>query len=101
MELTWIGHSCFRLRGKDATLITDPFAQSAGYSLGRVTADVITVSNSHPHHATTAEIGGEPTILDGPGEYEVHGITITGVRTPPSKTATDGVKNTAYIVSID
>lgn len=99
MELSWIGHSCFRLRGREATVITDPCARSAGYSLGRVSAELVTVSNGHPHHSAVGEVGGEPTVLDGPGEYEVHGVLVTGVRTTPAKAAVP--RNTAYIITID
>ncbi len=99
MELTWIGHSCFRLRGKDASLITDPCAPSAGYPLNRVSADIVTISNDHPHHSAASEVTGDPTVLDGPGEYEVRGVTVTGVRTP--KPNAEAPRNTAYIVTID
>jgi len=81
MELTWLGHSCFRLRGKDATLITDPPAPSTGYALGRITADIVTLSHDHPGHSYVKGIGGEPRVVDGPGEYEIQQILISGVRT--------------------
>ncbi|MPZ14532.1 MAG: lactamase [Chloroflexi bacterium] len=101
MEITWIGHSCFRLRGREASVLTDPCARSSGYSLARVSADLVTVSNTHPHHSAVAEVGGSPTILDGPGEYEVHGVLVTGVRTTPLKAGSDVARNTAYIIGID
>lgn len=101
MELHWIGHSCFRLRGRDATVITDPCAPSSGYSMGRTTADLITVSNSHPHHNAAGEVSGEPMVLDGPGEYEVHGVFVTGVRTSPSKSTSEHLRNIAYIIKVD
>jgi L-ascorbate metabolism protein UlaG (beta-lactamase superfamily) len=66
-----------------------------------LTADVVTVSNDHPHHNAVGEIGGDPTVLDGPGEYEVRGIFINGVRTPRPKTHDDAARNTAYIMTID
>ena len=59
MELTWLGHSCFRLRGKDATLITDPPAPSTGYSLGRPTADIVTISHDHPGHNYVKAVSGD------------------------------------------
>src|SRR5436190_13827643 len=99
MELVWIGHSCFRLRGRDATVITDPCNKSSGYSLGRATADLVTISNSHPNHSFTEDVGGDPAVLDGPGEYEVQGVIVTGVRTNPSKSAAE--RNTAYIIDVD
>lgn len=101
VELVWIGHSCFRLRGRDAAVITDPCPRSAGYSVARASADLITVSNGHPHHSAVAEVAGEPTVLDGPGEYEVHGVLVTGVRTTPPRAPAEAVRNTAYIISID
>src|SRR5207244_11432988 len=74
MELVWIGRSCFRLRGRDATVITDPCNKSSGYNLGRATADLVTISNGHPHHNAAEEVAGEPPVLDGPGESEVSGL---------------------------
>ena len=26
MEISWLGHSCFKIKGKQATVITDPFS---------------------------------------------------------------------------
>ena len=99
MELVWIGHSCFRLRGRDATVITDPCNKSSGYSLGRATADLVTISNTHPNHSAATEVTGEPTVLDGPGEYEVKGVIVTGVRTNPPRSSAE--RNTAYIIDVD
>ena len=44
MEIVWLGHCCFRIRAKEATVVTDPCDKSTGYSLGRPTADLVTVS---------------------------------------------------------
>lgn len=101
MEITWLGHSCFRLRGRHASVVTDPYARSSGYVLGRVTADLVTLSNAHPHHSAAEEIGGQPVILDGPGEYEVKGIVVTGFRTDQLRRAANAVRNTAFIIEID
>jgi L-ascorbate metabolism protein UlaG (beta-lactamase superfamily) len=101
MELNWIGHSCFRLRGRDRTVITDPCARDSGYTLGRTTADLVTVSNFHPNHYAIGDVGGDPMILDGPGEYEVGGVFVTGVRTTRPETRTDAPHNTAYVIKVD
>ncbi|MBM2810220.1 MAG: Zn-dependent hydrolase of the beta-lactamase fold-like protein [Chloroflexi bacterium] len=100
MELYWHGHSCFRLKGKETTVLTDPCPRASGYALGRVTADLVTVSSTHPNHNAVDEVAGSPTIIDGPGEYEVKGVYVTGVRTVPSRAATD-MRNTAYIMILD
>lgn len=101
MEITWLGHSCFRLRGRNASVITDPFEASSGYSLGKAAADVVTVSNGHPHHNAAAAIEGDPIVLDGPGEYEVKGVVVTAFRTDAPKAQGTTTRNTAFVIEID
>ncbi|MSQ24063.1 MAG: lactamase [Chloroflexi bacterium] len=101
MEINWLGHSCFRLRGRNASLITDPYASSSGYALGTVSADIVTVSNSHPHHSASLDVGGRPIVLDGPGEYEVKGVVVTAFRTDLPRRTEDALRNTAFIIEID
>lgn len=101
MEVLWLGHSCFRLRGRRASVVTDPCARSSGYNLGRVTAELVTVSNSHPHHSAVGEVTGDPIVLDGAGEYEVAGVVVTGFRTDPPTKASAEARNIAYIIEID
>jgi L-ascorbate metabolism protein UlaG (beta-lactamase superfamily) len=102
MELTWLGHSCFRLRGKDATLITDPPSPTTGYALGRISADIVTVSHGHSGHNFVKGVGGEPRVIDGPGEYEVKQILISGVQTYHDAERGQRLgKNTAYLITMD
>ena len=102
MEITWLGHSCFKLKGKQATLITDPCSPELGYSLGKQTADVITVSHQHPGHSFIDVIGGNPRAVTGPGEYEIKNILIIGVATfhDNNRGSTRG-KNTIYLIEMD
>jgi L-ascorbate metabolism protein UlaG (beta-lactamase superfamily) len=82
MELTWYGHSCFRLRERGGpTIITDPYDDSIGYSLPRLRADIVTVSHDHGDHNHVRGVRGEPKVLTSPGEYEVRDIFITGIPT--------------------
>jgi L-ascorbate metabolism protein UlaG (beta-lactamase superfamily) len=85
MEITWFGHSCFRLRDRDATVVTDPFDKSLGYPLPRVRADIVTVSHDHPHHNYPNAVKGEFKIVNNPGEYEIKSVFITGIATYPSQ----------------
>jgi len=102
MEITWLGHSCFKLRGKQATVITDPYSPNLGYSLGKQTASIVTVSHQHPGHSFTDGIGGNPRLVTGPGEYEISNVLIIGVPTFHDKDrgSTRG-KNTVYLIEID
>lgn len=98
MEILWLGHSCFRLKGKGAALLTDPFDPSTGYNLGKPTAEVVTVSINLPDHNHVEGVAGEPMVIDGPGEYEVSGILITGIASPSGQ---QGVRNTVYVIEMD
>ena len=81
MEITWLGHSSLKLRTQDATLITDPYARSVGFAMGRHRADIVTISNDHPHHSHRAALDGTPRFIAGPGEYEIADFYITGMGT--------------------
>ena len=101
-DITWLGHAMFRLRGKDATIITDPFDRTLGLELPRPKADIVTISHDHPHHNAVATLKGEPHVLRGPGEYEIKGIFITGISTfADNKKGAERGRNTAYLIELD
>ncbi len=81
MEITWYGQSCFRLRDRLATVVTDPYGKDIGYSLPRIRADIVTVSHDHSDHNYVEGIKGDPKVLSGPGEYEVSDVFVTGIPT--------------------
>lgn len=102
MDITWLGHSCFRIKGSQAVIITDPFPPELGYTLGKQTADIITLSHQHPSHSYVQGIGGEPRIIRGPGEYEISGILIIGIATHhDTQRGQVRGKNTVYVMEID
>jgi len=102
IEITWLGHSCFKIKGKDATLLTDPYDETIGYSLGKPKANIVTSSHPHPGHSYTSGVGGAPRIVHAPGEYEISGVFITGISTfhDAEKGRTRG-KNTIYLIEMD
>ena len=102
MDITWLGHSCFRIRGSQAVVITDPYPPSLGYSLPKLTARIVTISHHHPGHCYVQGIGGEPRLVTGPGEYEISGIPIIGIATfhDANKGRKRG-KNTAYLMEVN
>lgn len=79
MDIAWIGHAAFRLRGRDAAVIMDPAPSSTGFRLNRPQADIVTVSNSDPGHSWLKGVGGNPICLDSPGEYEIKNVLVTGI----------------------
>jgi L-ascorbate metabolism protein UlaG (beta-lactamase superfamily) len=102
MEITWLGHSCFLIRGKEKTIITDPFHPDLGYRLGEPEADIVTVSHFHPGHSYIEGVANEPKQIKSPGEYEIGGTFITGVATfhDDKKGELKG-KNTIYVIEMD
>jgi L-ascorbate metabolism protein UlaG (beta-lactamase superfamily) len=115
MELTWYGRTCIRLKGKDAVVVADPYQSIVGPTGRGITGEIVTFShpddNRHPKAKgrLSRDRGSViPTsledafVLDGPGEYEVRHILLTGVRTyrDDQRGAQDG-RQTAFVVELD
>lgn len=104
-DIQYLGHSCFRLRGRDGIVLTDPFDRSVGVDIGKPNAHIVTVSHAHPDHANAAAVRPareKVFTIQGPGEYEVGGILISGVRTfHDKKQGADLGSNTVYVIHID
>jgi L-ascorbate metabolism protein UlaG (beta-lactamase superfamily) len=102
MEITWLGYSCFRLKGKQTTIVTDPFPPDLGYSLGKLTADIVTISHQHRGHSYIQGVGGEPKVLTGPGEYEINGVVTLGLQSyHDNESGAQKGKNTIFVFEID
>ncbi len=102
MEITWLGYSCFRLKGSQSTVITDPFPPELGYSLGKQTARIVTVSHQHPGHSYVQGIEDQPKVIASPGEYEIGNTLVIGMPTFHDKEGgrVRG-KNTVFVVEMD
>ena len=101
MDVTWLGHGCFRLRGRSAAVVTDPYPPAIGLKLQRLDADLVTISHDHENHNYTQAVR-EAYEIRGPGEYEVAGVAVIGV--PTYHDADMGAKhgrNTVYLIEID
>jgi L-ascorbate metabolism protein UlaG (beta-lactamase superfamily) len=102
MHITWYGHSCFRLRSRTGTVVTDPYGDELGYKLPRLRADIVTVSHDHPDHANVKAVSGKPKVIDGPGEYEIKGTFVIGIPTHyEGSSKQPGLRNTVYLIDLD
>jgi len=99
MEITWYGHSCFRLAERSmASVVTDPFdAKATGYEALKLKADIVTVSYDTPEYNYLDAVKGGPHPITGPGEYEIGGVFITGIQTNGTKYSEDELRNTLYV----
>jgi L-ascorbate metabolism protein UlaG (beta-lactamase superfamily) len=102
MEITWLGHSCFLIKGKEKTIITDPCHPDLGYRLGEPKADIATLSHFHPGHSYIEGVADDPKQIKSPGEYEIGGTFITGVASfHDDKKGELRGKNTIYVIEMD
>ena len=102
MEIVWLGHSCFRIRGKGATVVTDPFDKTLGYPVRKLNANIVTVSHDHPHHNFVEAVANSPRVISRPGEYEITNVFINGI--PSFHDAEQGAlrgKNTVYFIEME
>ena len=115
MELTWYGRTCMRIRGKDAVIVTDPFQSIVGPTGRGITGDIVTFS--HPDDRPLPRGKGKHSrdgrtllpsslddafVLDGPGEYEVKDVLITGVRTyRDDARGAEAGKQVAFVVEVE
>jgi L-ascorbate metabolism protein UlaG (beta-lactamase superfamily) len=115
MELAFYGRTCMRLRGRDAVVVTDPYQSIVGPTGRGITGDIVTLS--HPDDAPLARAKGrlsrdggthlpasleDAFVLDGPGEYEVKHVLVTGVGTfrDDEKGERNG-RQTAFSIELD
>ena len=117
MEITSYGGSCLRLKGREGVVAADAFTALVGPTGRGLTADIVTYS--HPDRQAALGLDGArphqrgegikvPTslssafLIDGPGEYEVHGVLISGVRTfrDEAKGSERGA-NTCFVYELD
>ena len=102
MEISWLGHSCFIIKGKETTIVTDPCHPDLGYPLNELKAYVVTISHFHPGHSYIEGVADNPKQIKGPGEYEIGGVFITGIASfhDAEKGKIRG-DNTIYIIEMD
>lgn len=103
MEITWYGHSCFRIveRGM-ASVVTDPYDHNVvGYAPLKLNAAIVTTSHDTPGHAYLPAVKGVKHVLNGAGEYEIGGVFITGINTNGQKSSAHKVKNTLFLLDFN
>lgn len=103
MDLTFLGHSSFRLKGKTGSVVIDPFdPQMVGLKFPKIDADIVTVSHAHTDHNKIDLVTNVKKVVEGPGEYEILGISIIGIQSfHDAKKGEERGKNTIFVYEID
>lgn len=103
VEVISLGHSSFKFIGKTISVICDPFHEEAvGLKFPRIEANVVTISHEHKDHNNEEGVRGEFICFDSPGEYEIKGAEIIGIKSfhDENKGADRGL-NTIFVYEID
>ena len=102
MEITYIGHSCFKIKDKTISLVIDPYNPKIGYKLPKLSSDVVLVTHDHFDHNYIEGVSDYRLFVDGPGEYEVGGCFIYGKSVDhDEKNGEERGKVTMYLITID
>lgn len=102
MEITYIGHSCFKIKGKEASLVIDPYDSKIGYKLPKLEADILLTTHEHFDHNNVSGISNYSLLINSPGEYETKGVFVYGISTAhDDKKGAERGKNTIYVIDID
>ena len=104
MDITWFGHSCFRLRDRSVSVVTDPYGKDIGLILPRVRADLVTVSYDADDHNYARGVKSGFRTLAGPGEYEISGVFVTGLELRGERKRKDQVsklRNTVFLFEFE
>lgn len=102
MDITWLGHSSFRIKGKEAIIVTDPYGAALKYPWPKPSANIVTISHAHPGHNNPAAVDGGPKLVYRPGEYEIKNVFIIGF--PTFHDAAQGAnrgRNTVYLMEME
>lgn len=127
VDIWWMGQACFRVKGKNTTVVFDPYDHEfTGLPKLKLEADIVCVSHSHQDHnfikavvlgddgptgpVSDAELsqtqseasGRRPFVISGPGEYEKSGVNIVGIASfHDDQGGSQRGKNTIYNMVID
>jgi len=103
MDITYLGHSSFKIKTKTASVITDPFdSQMVGLKYSGVEGEIVTVSHNHSDHNAIDKVTGVKKVVEGPGEYEIAGVSIIGYKSfHDGKKGEEKGKNTIYVIEAE
>ncbi len=105
MIITYHGVSCFKIQAGETVLAFDPPSKKSGLKYPRFHADIILQSHDHDRHNGKENLMSkekESFFVDTPGEYEIKGIYIQGLKS--FHDAEGGEKygsNTIYVVRLE
>ncbi|MEK7628079.1 MAG: MBL fold metallo-hydrolase [Patescibacteria group bacterium] len=103
MIITYHGAECIKMSAGETTLAFNPISKESKLKAVSFGADVVFVTLNHPDTNGIEQVargGKQPFVVQGPGEYEVAGMTIAGFSTK-SRYGDQERFNTAFVLNFD
>lgn len=101
MEIKFHGHACFSIKSDKATIVMDPYDNSIGLKMPKLTSDVVTCSFNNEAHNAKDNVEGDPMLLNWPGEYETKGVHFKGIHSfHNQKEDKEQLENVIYTINI-
>jgi L-ascorbate metabolism protein UlaG (beta-lactamase superfamily) len=98
MEIRSLGRSGFEVKSATGTVLVDPPAEAMSGPF----PDPNTIMVFSKRSSTRREAPqGVAKVLEGPGEYEIGGMSVRGVATPADSPEVSHEINTAYVIDAD
>ncbi len=104
MTITYLGHASFKIKGKDVTIVIDPYDDSStGKKFPKQTdADILLMTHNHPDHHNREGVSETAFVIDGPGEYDVKDVPIEGIFSyHDKKNGEERGMNTMYVIDLE
>ncbi|OGD85000.1 hypothetical protein A2165_04105 [Candidatus Curtissbacteria bacterium RBG_13_40_7] len=108
VDIWWYGQSCFKIKGKSASVVVDPYnSEFTGFRPLKLEANIVCVTHDHKDHNEVGSVKGveegkDPFVISGPGEYEITGVNIEGIASfHDEKEGSERGINTIYLITID
>lgn len=108
VDIWWYGQACFKVKGKSASVVFDPYDPVfTGLPPLKIDGDIVCVSHQHQDHNNASAVvpteeGKTPFVISGPGEYEISGVNIVGIASFHDEVnGKERGKNTIYLATVD
>lgn len=107
MQIFWQGQSFFQIaalpaKNSQIRIVIDPYSEEIGLKLPKLDADIVLSTHSHYDHNNVKAVGGNPFIIEGPGEYEVKGVFAQGIHSwHDEKQGAERGGNTIYTIDVE
>lgn len=102
MDITYIGHSCFKIKGKEMTVVIDPYDPKIGYKMPKLECDLLLTSHDHHDHNNISAVSGYKLLINSPGEYEVNGVFVYAIPSfHDDKEGSDRGQNLIFLIEVD